>query len=300
MPLPGWHADFARAPLFRGLDDVARPFAAARAFPELAWLNRLAEAGDLRNARDLPVRFVAQGARCSQRDYEDGIHASGRVPTRADNWHDFFNALIWLAYPRSKRALNACQHAGLRVLHDGRRGPVSDAATLFDESGVILIAPDAELATQLRAKQWRNAFWEQRERWQQARLVVFGHSLLEKALALRTDYGAGDRTVMPDNPETPGLAPTPGITGKCLAIEADLPEDPVAARSAIDARVASAWEEGQIRRPADLFPLPVFGIPGYHPGNGDPAFYANTQVFRPPRNEATAPSRYSDSPVSQS
>jgi cytochrome P450 len=29
--------------------------------------------------------------------------------------------------------------------------------------------------------------------------------------------------------------------------------------------------------------LPLLGIPGWHPANTDPAFYANTDYFRPQR-----------------
>jgi acyl-coenzyme A thioesterase PaaI-like protein len=35
------------------------------------------------------------------------ISRTGEVPTRSHNWHDWFNALAWLAWPHSKEALNA-------------------------------------------------------------------------------------------------------------------------------------------------------------------------------------------------
>jgi hypothetical protein len=262
MGLPGWHGDFASSPLFSaGLEQLASRFADLGDWPGLDLLNRLAEQFDVRNDGGCPIRFVVQEARCSQRGYENGIHATGAVPTRPDNWHDFFNALIWLAYPRSKAALNACQQVGLEQLSDGRRGPLSDAATLFDESGLVLVAPDDSLATLLRAKQWKTTFWERRDLWRQARVYVIGHSLLEKA-----------------------LAPTPGITGNCLFLKgethvANTPE----ALAQLDWAIAECWRSGRITRPADLFPLPVFGIPGYDPGNAVPDFYANIRVFRPPR-----------------
>ena len=50
-----------------------------------------------------------------------------------------------------------------------------------------------------------------------------------------------------------------------------------------------AWSPAQWAAKPFL-PLPVLGIPGWWPGNEDPAFYADTRVFRPPRlNAATAP-----------
>ena len=46
----------------------------------------------------------------------------GRVETRPDNLHDFFNALIWLAFPRSKARINA-MHAAEIPREGGRRPP---------------------------------------------------------------------------------------------------------------------------------------------------------------------------------
>lgn len=43
----------------------------------------------------------------------------------------------------------------------------------------------------------------------------------------------------------------------------------------------TAPEAGWTRR--SLLPLPVMGVPGWHPGQADPAFYADRTVFRPPR-----------------
>jgi hypothetical protein len=37
----------------------------------------------------------------------------GEVATRPDNRHDLFNALIWLAFPRSKAAINRRHHEAL-------------------------------------------------------------------------------------------------------------------------------------------------------------------------------------------
>jgi hypothetical protein len=169
--------------------------------------------------------------------------AAGCRPAPA-SWHDFFNALIWLAWPRAKAALNSVQHEALNTPGD-QRGPISDAATLFDESGLVLVAPDAGIAALLRVKQWRQVFWEARPAWQAARLYVFGHSLLEKS-----------------------LQPAPGMTGKCLFIEADTRAIPAASVPAwLDERVALDWECRRIMRPSDLFALPIQGVPGFDAAN---------------------------------
>lgn len=45
--------------------------------------------------------------------YEAGIARTGRVPTRA-NLHDFFNALIFLHFPRAKAQLNYLQSEAIQ------------------------------------------------------------------------------------------------------------------------------------------------------------------------------------------
>ena len=178
------------------------------------------------------------------------------MPTREDNWHDLFNALCWLAFPRAKLALNAVQCA---AIEPGRpRGPVSDAATLFDESGLILAGPDPELGELLAARRWREAFVARRTAWKQTRAYVIGHAILEKL-----------------------LSPWPGITAKCLFLPMDAGTPDLAWRDQVDKRVAEAWQGNGIDRPARLFPLPVLGIPGWWPANEAPDFYADQTVFRP-------------------
>lgn len=253
MPDP-WRADFASTPPFAHLrpwsNRLARPD-----WPSLDTLNTLADERHLRNARQLPIRFEAQLRRRGQRDYEDGILATGVVPTRTQNWHDLLNALTWLALPQTKQALNAVQ---CKALGQGgsRRAPLSDAATLFDESGLVLAGADAGLAEDLRERRWRRAFVERREAWRQVTVIAVGHAVLEKL-----------------------LTPWPGITAKC----AYLPLARAVDADAVDHALAGYWLEDGISRPADLFPMPVLGVPGWWPPNEDPRFYEDDKVFRPAR-----------------
>lgn len=255
-----WRAEVFADPLLASIKAVSAGLAQHDDWPGLDTLNRLAANSGLTNARGLPLRFVAQTVRRGQLDYERHILETGEVPTRPHNWHDLFNALVWLSFPRSKATLNALQCAAL-AQHGapGRRSPLSDAATLFDESGLVLVAPDECLAAALRARRWREAFVTRRAEWAVARCYVFGHALLEKA-----------------------LAPFPAMTGKCLSLCLSPLQDGEAALTAvIDAHVAACWSQGVIRRPADLFPVPVLGIPGLWPANAAPEFYDDTRVFRP-------------------
>lgn len=264
MKMPAWHGGFADSPYFAGLHDIAGHFARLRQWPEIGDLNDIASLLDSRNALDLPLRFVSQDVKCGQRDYEIGIHANARVPTRQRNWHDFFNALIWLAWPRAKATLNATQANVLVTSPPGRRGACSDAATLFDESGLVLVCPDADLPRLLAARRWREAFWARREAWREARVYVFGHSLLEKSLARQ-----------------------PGITGKCLHVPARIPEGAHAIPDWLDSHVADVWRTGRVTAPTQLFPLPLQGLPGFDPANADARYYDNIRIFRPARDTLT-------------
>jgi hypothetical protein len=259
-PSQPWDPACLASPLFASVAETARPFRQHADWPELAELNVQAAAGRLANARDRPLRFIPQTARCSQREYEDRAWTEGLVPTRPRNWHDLFNALVWLAFPRAKATLNDLQHRSLATAA-GRRGPVSDAATLFDESGLVLVARTDNMAALLRAHQWHEAFVARRDDWFGIRCYVFGHALLEKA-----------------------LFPFPGMTAKCLAVTArELPSRNGPSPPWLDERIAQCWSAGDIERPSDLFPLPVLGIPGLWPGNENPDFYQRTDIFRPQR-----------------
>ena len=74
--------------------------------PDCAGLNGLWPA----NAPDSaggPLRFVAQDDALPfpALGYAQRIASHGLIVTRPDNWHDAFNALTWVLFPRTKLAL---------------------------------------------------------------------------------------------------------------------------------------------------------------------------------------------------
>jgi hypothetical protein len=246
-----WQRGFMSTPAFAHL----RPWLTQLShddWPDLDSLNQFARMRDLRTASGQPLRFVPQTRHCGQLDYEQAIFASGGVPSRERNWHDLFNALSWLAFPATKATLNALHQHSLRA--GNNRLPSSDAATLFDESGLVLLGPATELADCLMRRDWQAALVDRRKHWANIGIRVIGHAVLEKL-----------------------IRPWPGITAKCLCIE--LPPDASPAR--IDAAIAQRWQENP-PTPGSLFPLPILGIPGWCPGNEDPAFYSDTRYFRVP------------------
>jgi hypothetical protein len=201
-----------------------------------------------------PLRFVQADAAPAGEAYEAFIFRTAQVPTR-DNLHDFFNGLIWLHFPRAKRRLNALQAAEIaRAGIGATRGPLRDALTLFDENGAVLDAPPA-LWQALLARDWQRLFVSERALWHEARLLVFGHALLEKLAAPRKALTAH---VL--------WAPH---AGRAIAID--------------DAAIAAALEPSHLAG-KPFAPLPVLGVPGWWPANEAPGFYDDAAVFRPPRS----------------
>jgi hypothetical protein len=205
-----------------------------------------------------PRRFVPQEMLPDGVAYERFIFETGQVPTR-DGLHDFFNGLVWLRFPQTKRRLNQLQAQAIAV--DGIRavrGPLRDAATLFDENAALLQAPEVFWEA-LEARDWRRLFIDLRAQWAPVQLTLFGHALLEKLVQPRKDITAHVYRV------PLGL--------DALSLDAWLAQD-------LDARHLA-------RKPFQ--PLPVLGVPGWWPANEAPAFYADAQVFRPRRTPVTVP-----------
>jgi hypothetical protein len=241
-------------PAFAPYRELIDALGLASALPSMEALNALAAARGTTQARGLPLRFFAPDGRLAARDYETHILQTGQVPSRPDTWHDMLNALVWLRFPRFKAALNAAHGEAIAHETDSRRGRRRDALTVLDESGVWVISREPALSALLAERAWNALFWEARDRVErEMRFVVVGHALLEKA-----------------------LAPYPAMTGKCLMLIAD--------SAGLDAADAQAARElNAIDTPRQLAPLPVQGIPGWDTANEHATYYANREVFRPPR-----------------
>lgn len=225
---------------------------AGRWEPDLAELNRLAEQRGVRTCNGMPLRFVApEGAAARFGGYELRVFETGRVETRPGNLHDLFNALAWLAYPRTKARLNA-MHVREIPKENGRRGRLRDLLTLLDEGGAIVCCPDEELLRLLREHRWIELFWERRDRVAASmRVHVLGHAVLEQA-----------------------LQPWPGITCKAILVPSERDADEAASHW-LSALPAAAT-------PAAAAALPVFGMPGWYAGNDARVFYEDQRYFRVP------------------
>jgi len=212
----------------------------------------------LNGAGPAPVLFVPQQQLPAGTPYEQFVRETRQCPTR-DGLHDFFNGLCWIRFPQVKTRLNELQAQQI-ASHGIRpeRGATRDAGTLFDENAALLAAPDP-VWDALRAKDWETLFGRLRPLWGDVRLNVFGHALLEKLQQPRKAITAHVYRV-------PGHAPTDSDLDVWLA------HDLTASRLA--------------EKP--YAHLPLLGVPGWCSGNEDAAFYADAQVFRPPRAQTTA------------
>src|SRR3569623_542234 len=101
-------------------------------------------------------RFVAQtpDLLADGRHYEQRIAEDGAIATRERNWHDLFNALIWLRHAPLKRALNAQQVAQLAHAGPMWRARPQCAFSLFDDAGVIVLLRDPVLLASWDALDW--------------------------------------------------------------------------------------------------------------------------------------------------
>jgi hypothetical protein len=234
-------------------------------FPTHAELTALA--AGITTSRGQPLRFIAPREHTDRerRYYELHIAATGEVETRPENWHDLFNALAWVTYPRAKARINA-QHAAL--LEEGgdsearNRGPERDALTLFDEGGVVVAARSPELLRLILEFEWKALFWDRRaELASSIRFFTFGHACYEQA-----------------------LEPYIGMVAKTVFVPVDelffmLPMESQVSHA--DALVAAHFSSrAKFHSPKAMAPMPVLGVPGWHFAAQDEAFYDDPKHFR--------------------
>jgi hypothetical protein len=221
-------------------------------------------------AVDPGIRFVRQGAGllADGRHYEQRIAEDGAVATRPDNWHDLLNALVWIEHAPLKRALNARQVADIAVHGPRERSRGQYALTHFDEAGVVVALDDPDLLAAWDRHDWpalmagRDALWHG-----PARPLVFGHALLEHA-----------------------LHPWPWLVAKALVVVADRP-----IASQLAALAHAIENDDALTDPLQLRPLPLAGLPGWHPDAAQPDFHRQAPCFQPVR-----PGRHYPPPLSLS
>jgi len=234
-------------------------------FPDCDELNALLP-DSLRSTSGQTIHFTPS-TELDDTAYEQRIHHSGQVSTRPDSWHDLFNALVWMRFPRLKVAMNALHYQSDIQTEDGTRGSQRDALTLFDECGVVVFSSDLAALTALAHRNWPEVFQAgQQPDLQVGKLhyIISGHAMLEKY-----------------------LSPYKSMTAKALLVHLDgqlmsLPREDLL--GCLDEQLASLLLAGELlTKPAELTPLPLAGIPGWWSNETqNEEFYADQHVFRSP------------------
>ena len=213
---------------------------------------------------DVPVFVPPPPRTVSAIDYERRAVEQNELIVRNDNLHDVMNALVWLTFPKTKRAVSVA-HVALGVTADGKTRPRRrDVLTLFDEAGAIILSQRDDLKKLHEAHRWRELFVNQRQAFiREALPILFGHGALEQL----------------------GSNPHRGLTVKALwlplAIDASL--------VAVDAWMSQRITEGQLLANNEhRLPLPIVGVPGWFAENEHTACYDDIDVFRPRRSMKNA------------
>jgi hypothetical protein len=244
------------APIFAGFASW-RDWLLAADWPSLDRLN--AELAQVTRQQDLPpYRFVTQTPAL----LADGLHYESRIAMlqqiacRPQNWHDLFNALVWLSCPAIKQALNQRQMRDIARHGPRDRSRGQYALTHFDESGVVVVLRDpAQLAA------WDRHDWPRLFLGLEAEdfaIAIVGHALLEQALE-------------------PGRL----LCGRALVA---LHPRPLQALPRLLQQIAEAiGNETLLCDPLELRPLPLMGLPGWHPRSSEAAFLREGECFQPLR-----------------
>jgi hypothetical protein len=236
-----------------------RQWLVAGTVPELAELNSWARDAQIALPSGKPIVFgnEAPGGALA---YEAAVARHGIVHVRPGGWHDVMNALVWLKFPKTKAALNARHVRDSASATNNQRSRARDAATLLDESGLVLVCGAPELAQLLRERKWRALFADRHDAVLRAmRPYAIGHGMLVKL-----------------------LAPFRAITARTLILPIDVATLPAGAagHAHIDEAAARAIDDADLR-PSTLPPLPVAALPGWDCEGLGARLFDDQSVFRP-------------------
>lgn len=255
-----WHLAWISDTPFLSLSS-AIDFSCFKRFPTPSELTRIATGV----VTTFDYQFVEQ-VDFAGRYYEQVIFEDRVIPTRLDNWHDFFNACIWMLFPRTKRLLNQLHINEIRAHGLNPRTPVRNRITHFDECGGVLLYQNEKDLALLQQHQWQQGFYANRNAWGKSlQFVNFGHANYEML-----------------------LNPFLGLTGKYIPIKVDhLSQPELAVYQYLDSILEDELKTGSwFAKRGNLKPLPLLGIPNWDARNAHPEFYDNTDYFRPLRSTA--------------
>ena len=265
---PHWQTEFlVRELAYEPLAHLYPQVKLHKDWPDCKDYNEWAVTHNLKNKLGMPIQFVhqLQTNKLLENNYEVQIYKEGIVPTRRHHWHDYFNMLVWLSFPKTKAAMNERQYQLLR-LREGiskQRCKEENQLTHFDESGMVVVTSNKKLLALLEQHKWRELFWENRcLLMSDTAFFTVGHSIYERM-----------------------LTPYIGLTASSVIFEVDQAFHQMSYSEkiqSIDEGLANHIDAGElIKKPKTKFqPVPVLGIPGWYSKNAMQSFYANENYFR--------------------
>lgn len=189
------------------------------------------------------------------------ITESHQIPTRLNSWHDFFNNLSWIIWPRMKTAIIKKFSFTKDVVSKNGRTPLQNWLTHFDECGVVLCCDREELFHTLKRHEWKKFFLDNKDLTKQCEMYIIGHGMLEKS-----------------------LSPYIGMTGKAVFLNVSNSFFSLSYKEKmqfVDDKMADfivTLNDSSPLKP--LLPFPLLGWPGIWPGNEKEEFFANRAYFR--------------------
>ncbi|VAW69633.1 hypothetical protein MNBD_GAMMA10-1018 [hydrothermal vent metagenome] len=248
---------FRSSPIIRQLSPLTQFFKHFTAWPEIADYSQLFR----KQLMDITPVAQAENATEFEDQYEPRVYLKKQLQTRTHNWHDFFNAMIWLRFSETKKTLNQLHYFKASQRSKGsNRTRLESKITQFDECGAILICNNPHLLDLVKKHDWHTLFIDNAAAFEaDFRCIIFGHAIYEKA-----------------------LNPYIGLTCHCLMIadENMLEEVKSDDYTELDKYLSQLWQQQKTQESIKFQPFPMLGIPGYWPEQ-NLAFYQNTAYFRP-------------------
>jgi hypothetical protein len=188
-------------------------------------------------------------------NYEFYTKSNQKIPTRPFNTHDFFHALCWLTWPKSKSTL-----WNIHDLEGSQRTTRRNALTLWDECGIVIISAHEHIAQLVHDMDWHTLFISEKQSWLEnhTQIFVFGHALMEQA-----------------------CQPYIGWCAKALCFTESKKWFENSHNDKINHldQFLSFIIKNDLTHPQQLSPFPMLGIPGFWHAQDD-IFYKNTDYFR--------------------
>lgn len=265
-----WGAKFLHG--FKGFDIVhqvlGQYWPQFKGLPDIGQFNAVAQ--DYYNVAHTPIqRQVGFEPQRYDVAYEDNVFKHKKVYTRSNSWHDFFNNITWLLWPKTKWAIVdtiLAQFSLEKISSLKNRTPKQSFLAQLDECGMLIVTACPDLIEHVQQHDWLDLFFHQRARHSLFEPIIFGHGLMEKA-----------------------LEPYVGMTGKAMMIIVK-PQyfglSTVLRLKFLDEVMSKLIRSKYCpQSPRSLQPFPLLGMPRWHPNNVQKEFFDQKHYFRSKRSD---------------